>query len=176
MTESKQTEIGSTSNLTIADRDYLLHITGRPVEVAKIIKKIMADKGLNQSKAAEYLRENGFPITQAQISRLLSILKLEPELLGLLKSGEMGDHAAFELTKIPKERRRELIRRVQSGDLKRITIKVAQVERDQMVASPDLLQLVGASSPLFDPVESWWGALPLDERRRIYQWYKETKQ
>jgi len=171
--KAEETEIGGVTNLLIEAKDYFLHYQGRPIELAAFIKKIMADKKLTQVKTAAFLRENGFPITQAQISRLLSILKLEPELLQLLKKGEMGDHAAFELTKIPKEQRRELIRRFKSGEIKRLTIKIAQAERDRMVASPELLQLVGSTSALFDPVDAWWSDLSPDEKLKIYQWYKE---
>jgi len=144
-------EVGRAIKLE-ADRIYLWHLRGKPIEEARMIREFMRKHGLTQKEVAKVL-----PYSQAQISRLLS-------------EGRMAHSTGFELAKLPREYRERL-----RGKEKITLSEVEELRRSYMI-SEELLDLVEEpleveESPLSE-IEEWWRNLPEEEKFKIYKLYK----
>ena len=78
-----------------------------PLEHARTLKALMDKYGFSQRDLANILKN----VSQAQISRLLSLLDLEPEFLKRIEEGTLRQTTAFELAKMPVEERLKFLGR-----------------------------------------------------------------
>lgn len=114
----KEIEVGSVSTLE-AGNTYTFHVTGTPVEVALALHDYKDRHGLNLSDLAKAVS-----LSMASISRYLSLLELEEELLERISKGEMAASTGYVLARLPAEVRAEL-----SSTEARITLKDAEMAR-----------------------------------------------
>jgi len=168
--ELEPREIGVAKEVE-ADRLYLLHIRGSALEEARLFKAMMEKHHLSQRELVALLHKIEIPYTQPQISRLLSLLDLEPEFLAKIHEGEMAHTTGFELAKLPKEVRKKLL--LQQG---RIThIDVEEIKRDYLVTE-DILKLVENPLPIsIGDAETWWRQLTPSQKDRIYQLHQKEE-
>ena len=151
-------EIGGAKELLL-DKLYVFHTRGDPVEEARILKELMHEHGFSQKDLAVEL-----DTTQAQVSRLLSILTLEPEFLDRMETGELRFSTANELTKLPREER---MRFLKGG---RISLKEVVRRRREIQAKS-----AGLDAPTEEGAEMWWASLPQEERIRIYSLHRRAR-
>ena len=78
-----------------------------PLEQARTLKALMERYGFSQEDLSNLLKN----VSQAQISRLLSLLTLEPEFQERIDEGTLRQSTAFELAKLPEEERLKFLGR-----------------------------------------------------------------
>lgn len=113
-----------------------------PHEEAKALHRLINEKGWTQAKAGEALGK-----TPSEVSGVLRILTLPPEMLELLTSEHpVTRNALIELARIPDEKvRAQLVNEARSG---RLTVKAIRLRRDN--PAPSLNRDRGASPKVFN--------------------------
>jgi hypothetical protein len=172
-------EIGKVSELS-ADNLYLWHTRGDALLEARMMKKIMDRYGLTQQDLAKLLREDyDISITQAHISRLLSLLTLEPVFIEMIENKKMAHSTGIKLAKLPPGNRMKILDGIKAEGRDRIYLYDVDSERRASVITQDLLDLVesyddGVTEPEDAAAHRWWNGLSPKERDKIYQSYIST--
>ena len=127
-----------------------------------------------QQKLARYLREELFvKITQAQISRLLSLLTLEPVFIEMLENKKMAHSTGILLAKLPPGNRMKILEDMKIDERDRIFLHDVKQERRRIIITKDLLDLVenygdGVDPPVDALAKRWWRGLTPEERAELY--------
>jgi len=114
-------EIGE-ERLLKARRVYRLHLEGSPLEIAEALRDLIETHGWDYGEVSE-----ATGISKGQISKYLSLLRLEPEFQRLLEDGRMAWTTGYILATLPAEDRKRLLAETRTED--RITIKMAEALR-----------------------------------------------
>lgn len=138
-----------------------------PLEKASGIASLMKETGWNASEVA-----NRLGMTNATVSRLLSLLELPAEIQDQVTSGKIAPSAAVELAKVQdRAKQQELASQVASGHLTRDAIagaakrKKRAASRPEKPASGRLVAILGLGRvvSIIAPVLSLEGAIELLE-------------
>jgi len=167
--ELERKEIGDAKELE-ADRLYLLHIRGSPLEEALLFKALMDKYRVSQRELVKMLREMEIPYTQPQVSRLLSLLDLEPEFQKMIADKKMAHTTGFELAKLPLEYRKTL------QGKERITHYDIEEIKETLIVTGDLLDLVESvpNLPIYKQ-DQWWSSLSPSEKEKIYKLHQKKE-
>lgn len=116
---TEEVEVGGVERVE-AENVYNIHITGNPLEIAQALEDIRVTHKLSYREL-----EKVVPFSLGQISKYLSLLRLEPELKDKLANKEMAWSTGYVLARLNEETRRQFIEQ----DEERITLKDAEKAR-----------------------------------------------
>jgi ParB-like chromosome segregation protein Spo0J len=119
-------EVGEVIEIGKNDIKYLYHKSGNPVEEARMIKDLL-DRGMDQYEIATLLG-----VSQPNISKKLSLLTIEPELLRRAEQEEIPWTVLYKLSKLPQEEQRKFIDK-ESITLKEVKQALKQAKTIEMV-------------------------------------------
>jgi len=85
----------------------------RPVEEARAFQKLLEIHGWSQKELSTALR-----VSQTRVTRVLSLLRLAPEIQGQIDAGEISARTAYEISRLPDpSAQREIARQAAAGKL-----------------------------------------------------------
>lgn len=176
--EETPVEIGKVSEIE-ADQLYNWHTQGEALNEARMLRAMMERYDFTQMKLAKHLREElNVKITQAQISRLLSLLTLEPIFIEMLENKKMAHSTGILLAKLPPGNRMKILDDMKIDGRDRIFLHDVKQERRSIIITKDLLDLVenygdGLDAPVDGRANRWWRDLSPEERGKIHDSYKQ---
>jgi len=134
---SKKREIGTSKVI----QNYLLHLEGRPIEQALMIKDLL-DRGWTQQEIGKHV---GW--SQSKISVRLKLLDLHPELQERAKRGDIPPTIAWKLANMPLEKQKEYIAK------EKILLKEVEKEKRNIALSEEVKALLDEEIPGFESQE-----------------------
>ena len=139
-------EIGRAEKVEAGDV-YNIHVTGSPLSIARAIRDVKETHGYNFAQLVEVI-----PFSMGQISKYLSLLRLEPEIQQLLEDGRLAWSTGYALIGLPPEERLRIIK--EKGD-DRLTLKEAEEARKlwNMRTMSGIFEDIATISAAFAPVE-----------------------
>ena len=146
-----------------ADRKYLWHIRGEPMQEAKLVKALMEKYDLSQLELAKEI-----PYTQPYISKLLSLLSLEPVLQEMINNRKMGHTTGYRLAKLPSEYRMKVLAKIKAEGRERIYHRDVDEARSDYVVSEDILELIDEEDPPDIEAWKWWRTLSPERRIELF--------
>jgi hypothetical protein len=171
---SDPVEIGKVSKIE-ADQLYLWHTQGEALQEARMLKAMMERYAMTQKELAKFLRvEMNIEILQPQISRLLSLLGLEPVFIEMLEGKRMAHSTGIRLAKLPSGSRMKILDKIKAEDRDNIYLYDVVDERRNIVITSDLVDLAmeydeGLDDPVYNEADLWWNSLSPFDKDKVFQ-------
>jgi len=157
---SEPTEVGTSKEIKIFDVDHIVHIHGKPLEIARFIqdywKHLEQGTGeeLTQVDVAKHMREElGYNINQPQLSRYMSLLTLEPHFIEKIKEGNLKFTVAVALAGLPHAQRQEVLEIAEEYERERIYMYDVDEIKERHLVTDDILALLDHRDSLEEPYD-----------------------
>lgn len=109
---------------------WLVHVRGKPLEEAELISSLML-MGYKQQDVAKKM-----DLSQAQVSKRLTLLSLSPALKQRVRKGEIKPNTAYVLSRLPKDEQKKY------EEMKRVFLKDVEKVRRDFALTHELLELL----------------------------------
>ena len=124
--KKKIREIGEARKLDFREEEVIVHIQGKPIEMAKLLKRLIEEEGISLTQAAKRIG-----ISKATASKLLNVYEnLLPELVEKVEKGEIGWAKAYYLSRLPSEKQKQYLDKIEEGESVKVEEIVEEVKKE----------------------------------------------